>query len=41
MARYRDYNVKDLSPALGAIRLEELTYAGLGDAAGRSQGDSR
>ncbi len=26
MARYRDYIVKDLSPALGAIRLEELTH---------------
>lgn len=26
LARYRDYLVKDLSPALGAIRLEELTH---------------
>jgi len=26
MARYRDYITKDLSPALGAIRLEELTH---------------
>jgi integrase len=26
MARYRDYVTKDLSPALGAIRLEELTH---------------
>ncbi len=26
MARYRDYITKDLAPALGAIRLEELTH---------------
>ena len=26
MARYRDYITKDLSPTLGAIRLEELTH---------------